>query len=349
MRAKILVSYVCLSSLVTACSEDSPEEQTLSGAPALTGDAALNTSDAASFDAYVPPALQGFDATSNSTTGEGGAASGDASVSASDDASTTGDSSTQEPPISADCLDGVTDYKTKGKFTYTAETSGQVKMWVPKVPAGCKVPVVHLANGTTANCGNYRPILEHLASHGFYAVCYEDPNTGQGTQCITALETAIQKHPELADDKIGSTGHSQGGGAAFMCLTRAEEKWGNAKIYAGHSMEPASGYGDSPSNWASYYAKIKSPMFMFNGTDDVLVSASWVQDAFNAMDDSTETYWYEATGAAHIPVPTSWTQESTVVWFRWKLLGDKKACEYFKNMPMGNQWDLKKKQAEKGC
>ena len=134
-----------------------------------------------------------------------------------------------------------------------------------------------------------------------------------------------------------------------MCVARAEEKWGSSKLIAGHSMEPASGYGDSPRDWASYYAKIKSPMFMFNGSADALVSASWVQDAFNAMNDSTEAYWYEATGAAHIPVPTSWTQESAVAWFRWKLLGDKQACEYFKNMPMGNQWELKKKQAEKGC
>jgi predicted alpha/beta-hydrolase family hydrolase len=254
-----------------------------------------------------------------------------------------------EPGPSAGCLDGITNYKEKGKFTFKTETSGAVKIWVPDVPAGCKVPVVHLANGTGASCSSYGAVLTHLASHGFLATCYENTNTGQGTQCIMALETTIMKHPELADNKIGSTGHSQGGGAAFMCLQRAEEKWGDAKIYAGHSMEPASGFGDSPANWASFYAKIKSPMFMFNGSSDILVSASWVGDAFNALPDTTESYWYEATGAAHIPVPTSWTQESAVAWFRWKLLGDKAACEYFKKMPDGDQWNLRKKQAEKGC
>lgn len=259
----------------------------------------------------------------------------------------------EEPELAAEptagCLDGITNYKTTGRFRYRTETAGAVKMWVPSVPAGCKVPVVHLANGTGARCSTYGGILTHLASHGFLAVCYENTNTGQGTQCITALETAMARHPELVDDKIGSTGHSQGGGAAFMCLQRAEARWGSSKIYAGLAMEPASGFGDSPANWASYYAQIKSPMFMFNGSADFLVSASWVGRAFDALANDTEAYWYEATGAAHIPIPTRWTQESAVAWFRWKLLGDNAACRYFKSMPAGRDWNPRRNQAETSC
>ena len=63
----------------------------------------------------------------------------------------------------------------------------------------------------------------------------------------------------------------------------------------------------------------------------------------------TEKYWYEATGAAHIPVPTKWTNESTVVFFRWKLLGDKAACEYFKKMPDGPDWAPKMVKNAKDC
>jgi len=249
----------------------------------------------------------------------------------------------------ASCLDGTTNFKDRGRFSYRTQTVGAVKLWVPNVPSGCRVPVVHLANGTGARCSTYGSILTHLASHGFLAVCYENANTGQGTQCITALETAISRYPDLVDDKIGSTGHSQGGGAAFMCLQRAEAKWGESKIYAGLAMEPASGFGDSPVNWASYYGRIRSPMFMFNGSADVLVSASWVRSAYDAMADSTETYWYEATGAAHIPIPTRWTQESAVAWFRWKLLDDSTACQYFKNMPAGRDWNLQRQQATTSC
>ncbi len=248
------------------------------------------------------------------------------------------------------CMEGITDYTSTGPFSVQSADSGLVNIWVPGVPAGCKVPVVHLSNGTGASCFTYNAILEHLASHGFLASCYEDTNTGQGTQCISALETLFAEYPDLADNRIGSTGHSQGGGASFICIYRAEEKWGDSMIYAGHSMEPASGYGDSPSNWASLYGQIESPFFMFNGSSDMLVSASWVRDAFDALPDTTEAYWYEAVGASHMtPIPTSYTQESAVAWFRWKLLGDAQACEYFKAMPNSSDWNLQEKQNEQPC
>jgi hypothetical protein len=37
-----------------------------------------------------------------------------------------------------------------GPFEFELKIDGDVFMWVPKVPAGCKVPVTHLANGTGA-------------------------------------------------------------------------------------------------------------------------------------------------------------------------------------------------------
>jgi hypothetical protein len=37
------------------------------------------------------------------------------------------------------------------------------------------------------------------------------------------------------------------------------------------------------------------------------------------------------------------------VWFRWKLLGDKQACQYFKNMPNTNEWNSKQVQNPKDC
>jgi hypothetical protein len=253
------------------------------------------------------------------------------------------------PPLGDHCLDGITNYTTDGPFTYTTSTSGQVKFWVPNVPAGCKVPIVHLANGTGATCSTYGAILQHLASHGFLTTCYENTNTGQGTQCLTAIQTALSEYPDLADNKVGSTGHSQGGGGAIMCVYRAEQEFGDEITIVGHAMEPAHGYGDSPANYATYYGQIRSPIFMFNGSSDGLVSATWVGQGFSALDDTVEAYWYEAIGAAHIPIPTRWTEESTVAWFRWKLLGDSQACEYFKNMPNTADWDLQGSQSETGC
>lgn len=244
------------------------------------------------------------------------------------------------------CLDDISDYKSgRGPFRVKRDTSGRVKMWVPEVPSGCKVPIVHLANGIGAMCAMYSPILNNLAEYGFLAVCYEDRNTGQGTQAITAIETAIKNHKDITDpDKLGFTGHSQGGGATFTGVYRAEQKWGMSKTYSGMAIQPASGFGDAPRNWTSMYRQIQSPMSMFNGTADMLVYAPYVGMAYNALPSSAFKVWYTATGmnSTHVPPPNTPAQEMSIPWFRWTLLGDTNACEAFKALPKAGGWRLKK-------
>jgi hypothetical protein len=377
MRSSKLWTYVCLAALSAGCEDAQRAVEDSAIDPVSSADADTRRTDKDGGEASVlgdgavaPPgdAQQPAPAVVDAATQAGGEPDGGSSAgrdSATDSAlpldgalssdapvvdggGRTTDSGRKAPLPTAGCLEGLTNYKEKGKFSYKSETVGRVKMWVPMLPAGCKVPVIHLANGTGASCESYRLVHEHLASHGFLSTCYESTNTGDGKQCIEALETAYASHPNVADDKIGSSGHEAGGGGAYFCLQLAEQKWLDSKIYAGHAMEPASGVGAAPM-WQAAYASIKSPIFQFNGSEDVLVSEATVGRAFDALADGTEAYWYEATGATHIPVPARWGQESAVVFFRWKLLGDNKACEYFKAMPMGPDWELKGKQAEKGC
>lgn len=235
------------------------------------------------------------------------------------------------------CLDGITNYGNDGPFQVTPKDVGQIHYYVPSVPAGCKVPVVHFANGTTAVCADYLPSLQRLATHGFLTACYEDPNTGAGTQGLQALDTALSTFPDLADHKFGSTGHSQGGQAAFTVLALAEKKYGLSDwIYAGLAMEPASGFGTQPvgATWQELYGAIVSPMFMFSGLGtDGLVAQSWVQQAYDATSKTEEAYFWTARGATHIPVPNAEEEEISIPWFRWKLLGDQNACAFFKAIP----------------
>jgi hypothetical protein len=235
------------------------------------------------------------------------------------------------------CLDGITNYFDEGPFTFEQTSSGRVNFWVPAVPAGCKVPVIHLANGTGASCATYNASLSRMASHGFLACCYESTNTGAGDQGVEALETAFAEYADIADMKIGSTGHSQGGQASFTVLSLAEDKWGDSAIYAGLAMQPASGFGAQPTSgsWQSLYATINSPFFMFSGLGtDGLVSQGWVQSAFDALDDSVEAYFWAKSGGTHIPVPNGEEMQISIAWFRWKLLGDQEACRAFKGIPM---------------
>jgi hypothetical protein len=280
------------------------------------------------------------------------------SAGAGGSSSAAGGSSGAVPPAEgstgSSCLDGIGDYDKDGPFKFDMKSAGSVRMWVPMVPAGCKVPLIHMANGTGASCSSYGPSMTRMASHGFLAICYDDPNTGAGDQGIMAFDAALKMFPDLADDtKYGSTGHSQGGQASFIVLQKAEAKYGLDKAkFAGLAMEPASGFGSQPSGgtWQSYYGKIKSPMFMFSGVNtDGLVSEGWVQQAFDAMDKGTEAYWWARDGATHIPVPNGEEQQISIPWFRWKLLGDQKACAAFKALKGMNGWMERKVQNSKEC
>jgi hypothetical protein len=88
---------------------------------------------------------------------------------------------------------------------------------------------------------------------------------------------------------------------------------------------------------------------MFSGSADMLVPESWVQQAYSAFGPDTEIYWWSAVGATQIPVPTSAAQQVSIPWFRWKLLGDVQACEFFKQLPDGPDWDTRMSHNEKPC
>jgi hypothetical protein len=248
-----------------------------------------------------------------------------------------------EDPGPTSCLPPVQNYRSDGPFDYTTDDLNvgfdNVNVWIPEdLPAGCRVPIIHFANGTGASCSTYNSALTHFATHGFIVACYEDTNTGQGTQAIDAIEAVLEEYGDIADAKYGFTGHSQGGGGAILGVYRAEQQWGSSAEYAGLGIEPAHGYGDSPFNWGSLYGQIYSPVAMFNGSSDSLVSASWVSSGYDELPSTLKKAWYEAVGAAHIPPPNTDAGEMGVAWFRWQLLGDSDACEYFKDMPDSSDW-----------
>jgi hypothetical protein len=248
-----------------------------------------------------------------------------------------------DAPDDSSCLDGITDYAEPGPFEFSSTRSDAVNFWVPAVPAGCKVPVVHFSNGTAASCSSYTAILERLASHGFLTACFESPRGDDGAQCQQALEAARDEYAGLAAMKFGSTGQEVGGSAAIACLYRIEQAWPGATA-AGHAIAPAFGFGAMAADWMEQFGLIEAPVFIFNGSEDFLVSASSMRGGYAAL--RSEKYWYEATGAPHIPLPVSWAAESAVVFFRWKLLGDEAAGQYFGAMPDGDQWDVQEPNRE---
>ena len=227
------------------------------------------------------------------------------------------------------------DFTQPGPFQVSVNQTGAVNTYVPSnLPGGCKAPMVHFNNGTGATCAYYNNISQHLASYGFLVACYESTNTGSGEQCITAIETLYSNNKNIADmGKIGTTGHSQGGSAALTCLYLAENKWPNSK-FAAHAIEPA--HGMNRNTWQGEYPQIKSPVFMFSGSNDTLVSSDWVGWGYGLL--NSETVWFEAEGATHFN-PHGWAMSSSVAWFRWKLLDDNKAGSTLMGYPNNQYWN----------
>jgi len=327
-----------------ACGErvadDTPEPQSGSdGADAATDSAGQGGSSSAG--------SAGGSASGTGGSGGGGSGSGGTGVTgnkpnadaAIDDTESPRDAAVVEVPDES-CLADVSDYKSPGPFEYEATSSGSVKIWKPVVPSGCKVPIVHFANGVHLACTNYEPVLAHLASHGFLALCYESAQTGDGTQCLEAVELARKEYPDLVSDKVGFAGHCQGGVSAILCASRAEERWPEL-TFAVQAGAPEHGFVGTVPDWAELYGEIESPVFMFNGSEDMVAPAQLVGQGLDQLSAETEVTWYEAKGASHVPVPSQWIEESAVAWFRWKLLGDRDACTYWKAMPEDDAWDMK--------
>jgi len=282
-----------------------------------------------------------------SDSGVGGETGAAGTAAAGDSGGTAGAGGAAGSDANNDCLDDISDYSAEGPFSFESMRSDQVNLWIPDVPAGCKVPIVHFANGTGATCATYMPAIAHLASHGFLVTCYESPQTGEGTQCVTAIETALAEHPDIADTKVGSAGHSTGGSSAISCVYHAEQKWGDALQIVGYGAEPDR--AGAAIAWTDHFGGVSSPIFMFSGSEDFLVSENAARSSYEALNPGAESYWYEGVGATHVPVPVSFIQDSSVAWFRWKLLGDEAACEYFKGMPDSNLWDLQSERNPTGC
>jgi hypothetical protein len=345
-----------LALLVTACggrTQEPGNESAAAGARAgSAADAGVGSASGSDGASEGGGAGTAGSAGTSSGSGQAGAdGARDAAVAdASSDGAAAGDAAADAGPGSPannDCLDGIANFAEEGPFAHEQRRSGSVQMWIPEAPPDCKVPIVHFANGTGATCAAYAAILEHLASHGFLATCYENPSTGAGTQCVTAIETALAEFPDLADAKVGSGGHGTGGGSALLCVAHAEAHWGDALQIVGHGSEPD--LAGIAGGWADLYAQISSPIFIFNGSEDFLVSENGTRPHFDALAPALEAYWYEGSGATHVPVPVSWINESMVAWFRWKLLDDGAACEHFKAMPDSDDWDLQEVRNPSDC
>jgi hypothetical protein len=246
--------------------------------------------------------------------------------------------SSRAPDSSSCLLERGGDFAQKGPFKVTTASSGSVNLyWPHDLPQGCKVPLVSFNNGSLMPCAMYSSISQHLASWGFLVACHTSGRTGKGDVCIESIEELRRKFPAQYNDRLGIAGHSEGGMGSFSCAVLAEQKWGSEVTIAIASIEPD--FIERKPGHKADLGMVKSPAFIMSGSDDFLVTEKMVQGGFDLL--RNETVWLKAMGASHV-IFHSWASTSSTAYFRWKLLGDEKAAQYFRNLTNGNQWKLVK-------
>lgn len=239
-----------------------------------------------------------------------------------------------------DCqsLTGTADYRLAGPFKVSRESTGDFKFWLPRsTDQDCQFPMVHFSNGTEAICEMYASLLEHMASWGLLTVCSEAENTGSGRVCLAGINETLENYSDITLPLVGSAGHGEGGGGALACIVWAEglPLWSQNFLFVAAAIMPAHGM-NSP-GWREAYAEIRAPVFMFHGSRDALVGANWVGAGFDLL--TTEAAWWEAVGATH-RTSNRWSQTTVTPWFRWRLLGDLKAKNYFMSRLKSRYWRL---------
>ena len=203
--------------------------------------------------------------------------------------------------------------------------------------AGKTFPLVLMANGTKTPSSAYAPILEHLASWGFVVVGNEDPNSGSGASTSAMLDAILQMNGTersplrniVNTNKIGVSGHSQGGAGAINAATNYPNSGQYAALYTASAIEN----GNAKRLGCSYdTSSLKAQYFMMAGTE---ASDSF---AISPLKDLTQNFEAPNAGKPGVMARRKGADHKDVLefgdpymtaWFLWTLSDDKEAEKVF--------------------
>ena len=183
----------------------------------------------------------------------------------------------------------------------------------------------------------YAPILEHLASWGFVVVGNEDPNSGSGASTSAMLDAVLQMNGTegsplrniVNTNKIGVSGHSQGGAGAINAATNYPNSGQYAALYTASAIEN----GNAKRLGCSYdTSSLKAQYFMMAGTeasDSFTISPlKDLTQNFEAPNAGKPGVMARRKGADHKDV-LEFGDPYMTAWFLWTLSDDKEAEKVF--------------------
>ena len=107
----------------------------------------------------------------------------------------------------------------------------KIKVYYPNemtLYPGKKYPIVIMANGTGVEYPKYEATFKHLSSWGFIVAGNDDPSTADGNSPVKTLQYMLNLNNQkdslffnkIDPEKIGISGHSQGGAGTFNTITK---------------------------------------------------------------------------------------------------------------------------------
>lgn len=182
-------------------------------------------------------------------------------------------------------------------------------------------PVILWGNGTGASVSTYASLLRHFASHGFIVAAANTSSAGSGSAMLDGLDNLEDFNEQQSSDfygavdldRVGTTGHSQGGGGA---------------IAAARDNRVATTFPIQP--WLGNPSGVDGSAFYMAGQLDTIVRPSTVERDFSQSSGIPAAYG-ELRGASHFePVLDGGDfRGAATAWARWQLLDDQIARDEF--------------------
>jgi hypothetical protein len=202
-------------------------------------------------------------------------------------------------------------------------------------------PILIWANGYTDNpeqnppecvtnaaankwCGQYLPMMEHLASHGFVVVASLSTVTGRGDPLptIVGMDWIIEQNEDssspyyhcLDTTKIGQLGHSFGG--MSTCLSAADPRYKALATICG----------------TSELTGVHTPMMFFCGGRDDMVPCNGIRNTFRSVTNQPAFFVNELNadhGSWVYQGPDGVSLSAAAAWFRVYLMDDTANRKFF--------------------
>lgn len=226
---------------------------------------------------------------------------------------------------------GVSNFDRSGPYATTSRSEGpNCRVYRPATLGqnGVRHPVLLWGNGTGTGPTAYSGLLSHWASHGFVVAAAETSNAGTGRDMLACLDYLVQESNRtfgnyvgvLNTGRVGTSGHSQGGGGSIMAGQ-------DDRVSVTAPIQPyTAGLGHNSASQRNQ----KGPMFLMSGGGDTIaipyLNAQPVYTRANVP-----VFWGERRIVSHFePVGDGGAYRGpSTAWFRYHLMKDDTARSTF--------------------